>query len=178
MGCVLIGLIVAAVLVVVIGGAAALVASSDSGDTTTTTGKDTPAPTAKPPAQDVYKLGQTAHTGDFDITLHQVKDPYTPTNQFETPRPGNRYVAVEMEAKNTSGSNKTLSTLLGAEVTDSLNRPWDIALAGMDLPQLDGDVQAGQNRRGWIVFEVPQDAKGLKLRIKGDFTATGSVFQL
>lgn len=128
--------------------------------------------------QDVYAIGQTARTGDFDVTLHTVEDPYVPSNPFDRPGDGNRFVAVELTATNTSDVQKPLSTMLGAEVTDSLSRPWDVAFAGFDLPQLDGMVPAGESRRGWIVFEVPNDATGLRLRIKGNLTATGSLFAL
>lgn len=128
--------------------------------------------------QDVYAVGRTAHTGDFDVTLHQVQDPYAPTNQFETPQPGQRFVAVEVEVRNTGDERLAMSTLLGAEVTDSQNRPWNVALAGTDLPHLDGEVGPGEARRGWIVFGVAQDATGLQLRLKGNLTATGSLFEL
>src|SRR5690606_32296924 len=84
----------------------------------------------------------------------------------------------EVELRNTSDEVQTFSSLLGAEVTDSLNRPWDIGLAGFDLPQVDGDVPPGGARRGWMVFEVAEDSTGLLLRIMGNLTATGSVFAL
>jgi len=128
--------------------------------------------------QDVYTVGQTAHTGDFDVTLHQVTDPYSSSNPLERPQPNQRFVAVELEVANTGDAAQTLSTLLGTELTDSQNRPWDIALAGTDLPHLDGNVAPGEARRGWVVFDVAQDATGLRLRIKGNLTATGSLFQL
>lgn len=33
-------------------------------------------------------------------------------------------------------------------------------------------------RRGWVVFEVGDDATGITLRLKGGLTATGSLFDL
>lgn len=128
--------------------------------------------------QDVFAVGQTAHTGDFDVTLHTVTDPFTPASQFERPQANNRFVAVEVEVTNTSDENQVMSTLAGAELTDSQNRGWNIAIAGTDLPQLDGQVPPGDARRGWVVFEVAQDATDLRLRIKGNLTATGSLFDL
>jgi len=128
--------------------------------------------------QEVYAVGEWAHTSGFDVTVHQVQDPYVPTNEFETPQPGHRYVAVEVELRNTSDGMQTFSSLLGAEVTDSMNRPWDIGFAGFDLPQIDGDVPPGGARRGWMVFEVAEDSTELILRIKGSLTATGSLFAL
>jgi hypothetical protein len=52
------------------------------------------------------------------------------------------------------------------------------ARSATDLSQLDGEVGPGEARRGGIVFEVTQDATGLRLRLKGNITATGSLFEL
>lgn len=157
-------------------------ASSGNGTTddgTTDDGATTTAePTAEAEGQDVYQVGDTAHTADLDVTVHQVQDPFEPTNEFETPQAGMRFVAVESELTNADDEPITWSSIMGAELTDSENRPYTVALAGTDLPQLDGDVPAAGSRRGWVVFEVPQDATGLQLRIKGSITATGSLFDL
>jgi hypothetical protein len=128
--------------------------------------------------QDVYAVGDTAHTADLDVTVHTVQDPYQPTNEFETPQQGNRFVAVEAELTNSTDEPITWSSIAGAELTDEQNRPYTVALAGTDLPQLDGDVPARGARRGWVAFEVPEDATGLQLRIKGSLTAEGSLFGL
>lgn len=169
--------------IVVIGIVASIAAIGGSDDDTTTApgseaSADAPGGGRTAGGQDVYAVGQTAHTGDFDVTMHTVEDPFVSSNQFDRPSEGNRFVAVELTVTNTSDEQRTLSTLLGAEVTDSLSRVWDVALAGLDLPQLDGTVPPGESRRGWIVFEVPDDATGLRLRIKGNLTATGSLFAL
>ncbi len=139
-------------------------------------GSSKKAPSAISPSQATYTIGQTAHTGDFDVTLDTVENPYKPTNQFETPEAGQHFVALELTVKNNATEAKTMSTLLGAELQDSQSRPWGVALAGTNLPQLDGKVAVGESRRGWVVFNVADDAAGLKLRLKGNLTATGSVF--
>lgn len=128
--------------------------------------------------QEIFAVGDTSTTGDFEVTLHTVQDPFVPTNEFETPPDGQRFVAVEMTFTNTTDDNVPLSTLLGFELKDSENRPWDITIAGIDLPQLDGDVAANDSRRGWAVFAVAEDATGLTLRVKGSLTANGSLYQL
>lgn len=89
-----------------------------------------------------------------------------------------RYVAVEPNVVNTRDEVQSFSTLLGLELIDSLGQRWNIALAGMDRPKLDGDVAPGSNGRGWQVFEVPADATGLRLKVQGSLTATGIEFQL
>lgn len=140
--------------------------------------KDTSSGGSTPSAQTALAVGQTGHTGDLDITLNTVNDPFTPTNSFEKPGDGKRFVAVEVTAKNNSDKPLAFSSLIGVEVTDSEGRPWNIAIAGTDKPQLDGTVQPGEPRRGWMVFEVDQASSGLRLRVKGNLTATGVVFAL
>jgi hypothetical protein len=156
----------------------------DDDDTSTgttaseTTAEDSGTTAAPTEGQDVYQVGETAHTADLDVTVHAVQDPYEPANEFETPQAGMRFVAVEAELTNADDEPITWSSIMGAELTDDQNRPYTVALAGTDLPQLDGDVPAAGSRRGWVAFEVPQDATGLQLRIKGSVTATGSLFDL
>ncbi len=157
---VLVGLIIVGIVIAVAGG-----------------GSSKKATTSAPAAdQKTYTVGQTAHTGDFDVTLNTVENPYKPTNQFETAPAGQHFVALELTVKNTSTEKKPMSTLLGTELFDSQSRPWRVALAGTGRPQLDGDVAVGEARRGWVTFGVGDDASGLRLRLKGNLTATGSVF--
>ncbi len=127
---------------------------------------------------DDYAVGETGHTGDFDVTLHAVEDPLQPANEFDQPTPGNRLVGVEVTLTNTGDDPQTFSSLLAAELTDSLSRPWTVALAGLDRPQVDGDVPPGESRRGWMTFDVAEDADALRLRVKGNLTAEGAVFVL
>jgi Domain of unknown function (DUF4352) len=165
-GC-LVPLAIVLCVLVAIGIAIAIGGGDDDGDTETAQ-----------TTEDVHAVGETAHTADLDVTVLQAQDPFQPANELEGPQAGNRFVAVEAEMTNATDELITWSSAVGAELTDSENRPYTVALAGTDLPQLDGDVPAGGARRGWIVFEVPQDATGLQLRIKGSPTATGSLFDL
>jgi hypothetical protein len=140
------------------------------------------APAAEPagpaPSSGPLTVGSTDNTSGFDVTLLQYVDQWQSTNQFESPSAGMRYVAVELNMVNTRDEVQTFSTLLGLELIDSLGQRWNIALAGVDLPKLDGDVAPGSNIRGWQVFEVPADATGLRLKVQGSITASGIEFQL
>lgn len=164
----------------------AMIAAPAEDETGTASDSTTPAdaPAAELPAvgtaegQDIYAIGQTATTGGADVTVHTVTDPYVDPNQFATPNDGMRHVAVEVTITNPTDQLVTWSSILGAELTDSANRGWNITFAGTDLPGLDGDIPIQGERRGWLVFEVAADSTGLVVRIKGNLTATGSLFQL
>lgn len=153
------------------------VATSPPSPAPPTTG--TPDSTAPPTTKKATgSIGKTAHTGDFDVTLDTVQDPYTSTNQFDSIPAGQRFVAVEVTVKNTASDQKPISSLISFELTDSKSRPWKATFSGSDLPKIDGEVAAHDSRRGWVFFGVGTDATGLKLRVKGDFTSTGTVFTL
>lgn len=168
----LVGLGLIVLLVVV----AALMANTDDDGDDGASNSDTQADGAS--EKDVYAVGETATTSGMDVTVHEVVDPWDSSNEFETPQAGHRFVAVEATIASTSDELEPWSSLLGAELMDSESRPWDVALAGTDLPALDGDVPPDGERRGWVVFEVGEDAAGLMLRLKGSVTATGAVFDL
>jgi hypothetical protein len=54
-----------------------------------------------------YKIGQTATTSRFKVKVFGIQEPWTPTNQFDTPAAGNHYVAVDVQLKNTSKDQRT-----------------------------------------------------------------------
>jgi len=129
--------------------------------------------------EDVHDVGDTAHTADLDVTVHGIQDPWVSSNEFDTPLdPNNRFVAVEMTLENTSDEQQSFSTLLQVELIDGQDRGWDVALAGYELPGLDTTLVEGQPRRGFVVFEVPPDATDLQVRVLGELTANGSLFDL
>jgi len=152
------------------------VAAGGAGDDDNTSGDPTAGQSAG--GQDVYAIGQTAHTGDFDVTVHTLEDPFTP-GQFETPDAGHRFVGVELTVTNTGAEPLPFSTMMGVELLDQLDRRWNITIAGLDRPQIDAPTVApGEARRGWVVFSAPADATQFTLRVKGNITATGSLFAL
>jgi hypothetical protein len=146
------------------------------------TAASTTAPPTTIPSKAVYQVGETAKTADLEVTLNGATDPYTPANQVFTPQPGNRWVAVDVTVKNNGDHKVTFSTLALTELKDSQSQAWTVSLTGSAAdptkPQLDGDVVPGDSRRGIAVFEVPEAATGLTLRVKGEITASGAVWQI
>jgi hypothetical protein len=128
-----------------------------------------------PPPGAPLAIGETGQTGSFEVTVHDVEDPWVDTGEFpDQPRADHRFVAVEAEVTNLSDATEFL---FDVEVMDSLSRPYEPAFAGYDLPQLVGDVAPGGGRRGWVTFEVPDDAQELAMRVRGD-SDDGVVFDL
>jgi hypothetical protein len=127
-----------------------------------------------------YKLGDTAKTSDFQVTVFGVKDPQPPLNQFDQPQQGDRYVSVDLQVTNPGKNQASFSSLLGLHLLDAQNHQYNENIMASLTPSApDGEIAAGQSIRGFVVFEVPVGVTGgLKLRVQGSVTAAGAVFNL
>ena len=123
-----------------------------------------------------FKVGDEVKLGDWTVTVHEFKDPYPSTNEFLSPDKGNRFILVDAEVKNTSAKPETDSSLLCFKLQDSKSRKYDEALggAGQTPGPPEGEVGPNESARGNIVFEIPEDAKGLALKFKCDLLSDGT----
>lgn len=128
--------------------------------------------------EDTYAVGETAKTADLRVTVNTVEDPFVPTNEFDNPPEGQRFVGVEMTIDNAGDESAAFSSFGSVEVVDAENQAWDVAFTTSDQPSIDGDIPAGATRKGWLYLSVGEDATDLQLRVKGSFTANGAVFLL
>jgi hypothetical protein len=135
---------------------------------------------ASPVGAKTYKIGQTATTSGFKVKVFGIQEPWTPTNQFDTPLAGNHYAAVDVQLKNTSQNQQTFSALLGYHLIDGKNRQYDMALGciGLQPPAPQGQMPPKQPIRGFVCFQVPDGSTKLKLRVQGSITAEGALFKL
>ncbi len=131
-----------------------------------------------PQAKTVYKVGDTAKTGAFEVTVFGYRDPHPSANQFDKPAPGSRYVSVDVQVANPGSRQEVFSSIVGLHVVDTANRQYDIAITTGTPRAPDGQVPAGQAVRGIAVFEVPDGTTGLRLRVQGGLTASGAFFTL
>lgn len=126
----------------------------------------------------VFAVGETGTISDLQVTVHQVVDPWTSTVPQEVAPFGTRFVAVEMTLTNLSDQAQRFSTVLGLEVRDSQGRSSSVAFAGSELPSLEGQLEAGTSRTGTAVFQVPLDATGLQLQVRGTVITPAVVWQI
>lgn len=89
------------------------------------------------------------------------------------PNEGKKWVLVKTTTTNKGQEPKTLS--LGSfELIDSKNNSYDVALlAGAleDVHSPTGELKPGAAQQGEVAFELPKDAKGLKLLFKPNSSA-------
>ena len=139
-----------------------------------TTTTSVPSPSAASTIPGAPGVGSTAVTGSFEVTLLTVEDPVA-GNELFPPEEGNRFIGVELEMRNTSAEVQAFSSLLSVEVVDAEGQSWSPSLfAVSDRSTLDGDIPAGESRRGWIGFEVPVVSTGLRLFVAGDVFGGGT----
>lgn len=137
--------------------------------------------TASALSKNLYDVGDTAETGDFEVTVFGFTDPQPSVSEFVEPSPGMRFVSVDVQITNPeSKGQQTFSSLLGFHLLDDQNFQYseDFMDAGLTPGAPGGEIAAGQSIRGFVAFEVPEDASGLKLRVQGSITASGAVFNL
>ena len=155
-------------------------AVNEAADSLAVTDNASPAMAAGP-TKASYNVGDTATTGDFRVTVYGFKDPQPPASEFMTPRPGMHYVSVDVQMTNPDPKEQqSFSSLLGFHLIDGQNRQYneDFMDAGLTPGAPGGEIAAGQSVRGYVAFEVPDGTSGLKLRVQGNLTAAGAVFNL
>jgi hypothetical protein len=178
-------------LVVTVVGTASAVNTAVDDLNSTFPAAETPAPSAAAPASPpattaspskaVYNVGDTAKTGDFAVTVYGFKNPQPATNSIIQPDPGMHYVSVDVQLTNSDPkTQRAFSSMLGFHLVDAQNRQYDSDIfgAGLKPGAPDGMIAAGQSVRGLVAFEVPNGATGLKLRVQGNLTAAGALFNL
>jgi hypothetical protein len=166
------GAVVVFVLLIIVVVVIAAVGSKSSSKSSSRPGR--PAPAA------AYKVGDTAKTSDFKITVYAFKNPQPPVDAFNKPRAGYHFVSVDVQVTNPGSAQQTFSSLIGFHLLDAQNRQYDEDITGGGLtPNApDGQIAGGQSIRGFAVFEIPNGTTGLKFRAQGSITAAGAVFTL
>src|SRR5262249_25575516 len=113
-----------------------------------------PVATPTPPATAVhYKIGQTLQiNGTWQVTVASV--PTSPSDQRTKPKPGNSCLLIEMDMKNISSQQLTVSSLKQYTLRDTTGQTYtQTLLSGTISP--DGTLQAGADLKGTLTYEVP-----------------------
>lgn len=164
--------LVAGAVVLLVGFGAGLLLSANDDDTpaggTAVEGESamqrTP-PTTHQPAP--CALGDRIQSGGLQLVVQVVDDPFEGANAVVTAPAGKRWVATEVEVTNMSDGPVTLSEQNHFALRDPANARFKPTDTAEDLPALDGVLSPGQTRRGMVVFELPENARQLRLVFSG-----------
>lgn len=100
-------------------------------------------------------------------TLTKVVNPATPDSDFMKPKAGNKFVALEVRLENVGQAVYSDAPVNGATLIDGEGQQFNTSLFRVQEGQsLNGSVtiNAGDVRKGMIVFEVPEGAKLAKFQ--------------
>ncbi|MDP4095176.1 MAG: DUF4352 domain-containing protein, partial [Bacillota bacterium] len=85
---------------------------------------------------------------------------------------GKTYYLLDMTIKNNGSEEAAVSSLLLFELSDSDGNKYTLSIGGatelqsFKMSTLDGTIAPGKEMKGGLAFEIPENAKGLKLDIK------------
>lgn len=107
----------------------------------------------------IGKVGERVISRGLAVTIAQVIDPL-PRGQYNTPKPGFRWVAFDVIVEN-AGSSPLDYNPYFARLKTVDNREYTFGISSPDLKPLlqYGTHQPGESSRGWIGFEIQEDAQ-------------------
>ncbi len=126
-----------------------------------------------------FRIGDEVRLGTWSVKVYAVHDPQPqpPGVQIVVPRPGRRWVGVDVEVKNLGSEPDYVSALGCFSVRDAQHHDGDEVLwSGVRPGPPDGEVEPNDARRGVLVFDVPRTARGLRLRFECEPFSTGAAF--
>jgi|RhiMethySRZTD1v2_1073278.scaffolds.fasta_scaffold06756_5 uncharacterized protein DUF4352 len=134
--------------------------------TTPTTPVTTPTATetAPPPLPDkLYKLGESAKANDYNLTVDNVQEC---KRKWSAPKKGNIFLGVEATVESL-GDKQFLASPTHAKVIDSQSLTYNslgyASTTNCDPTFKFTQLAKGEKAKGWLIFEVPKAASGLKM---------------
>ncbi len=115
------------------------------------------------------KIDKTVKVGDVEYTVSAIK--FNKGGDLFEAEEGNTYLMIDMNVKNNTDEEQPLSSIMMFELKDGSGKTYDISLIGSatldeeKIEMIDGSVAAKAERRGGIVYEIPESTTGLTLTI-------------
>ncbi|MFJ9845405.1 DUF4352 domain-containing protein [Kitasatospora sp. NPDC101155] len=125
-------------------------------------GKSTDTPKAPAKVADTIALKSTDTGNTADVTAVKVVDPAESANEYLKPADGKRYVAVQFQIKATGAQAYSEAPFSSAKVVDTQGQAYGASLAETKAGpafQTPTNIAPGDTGKGFVTFEVPNDAK-------------------
>lgn len=130
----------------------------------TATAAPTPTPTARKMKKKIYKVGETAKAHDYTLTVSAVR-PCKNKYYFSKPKKGwiwlGTEVSIQSLAKKPFFANPGSAQLIDGD--GIAHNPTFQVTKDCNPPLSSTELAKGEKAKGWIVFEVAEDSKNLKL---------------
>lgn len=159
------------------GGSSTPSTQTGSSDTNTTAEKAAPVPAAK--------IGDTVTDKDMDFAVTNFTTAKTLGSSFTKKDAQGTFQVISLKITNQSKETKTIDSSM-FQLTDSQGRTFDRSVEGQSAQGFSEggfdlflqQVQPGLSVNGDIVFDIPADATGLQLVVKGSVFSSGKKIQL
>nr|BBH94645.1 hypothetical protein KTA_28440 [Thermogemmatispora argillosa] len=138
----------------------------------TSAGKSTGATATSAPANQHFKVGQAVKVGDtWLVTVLGTKT--SDGDEFSHPKAGHTYLLIDVSLKNLSNSEQEVSSLMNFTLRDSSGQQMDVAIVSSAPKSPDGKVEAGEQIRGTLAYEVPRSEHQYTLAFVSDLLDSG-----
>lgn len=118
-----------------------------------------------------FKAGDQVKVGDtYVVTVNSVKT--SEGDDVFQPKSGNVFLIVDVTVKNVSSKEQDLSSILQFTLKDATGQKYDETIVS-NATAPDGKVEAGDQVRGQLAYEVPAAQKSFTLAFEADIISGG-----
>lgn len=163
-----------------IGGSGNNSASSSKGDSSSDSKT-----VAKESSKPIAKIGEPVTDKDLDFTVIKITTAKALGNTYTRKDAQGTFQIINLKIANQGKETKTIDSSM-FQLTDSKGRTFDRSIEGQSAKGMSEggldlflqQVQPGLSVNGDIVFDIPADATGLQLIVKGSVFSSGQKIQL
>jgi hypothetical protein len=115
-------------------------------------------------AEKRFRVGERAEAPDYALEVESVRE-CKPTYHFSKPRPENFWLGIELVVESTSDT-RVWASPFHAKLVDAEGVSYRFSMVSTrdcDPGLMAGELDKHQRAVGWVIFEVPQDARAFEL---------------
>ncbi len=115
---------------------------------------------------------QQIGAADYTIVVGKLEDPATAVAAYKPKLKDGRLVAVELTFENVKGGDALDVNLANLVIIDDKNLLYPAYVGARDGEVKSPGLKKGEKVTGWAAFEIPKDAKAIKVRYTVGLLAT------
>lgn len=124
-----------------------------------------------------YKIGDIIELKNFEFKVNKLYK--VQSDEYNKPKEGNEYLAVECTFHNVSKTEQAISSVLLFKIINENKEEFQESLVGGTAAkekQLDGIIGPDKILTGVYIVEIPKGEKGLSLQVNKTFVKENDVF--
>ena len=149
----------------------AALANSDEAPAVSTAAATVRAPVVGESESRVYAVGELAQATDFEMKILSVRE--CKVDEFHQPQAGHIKLGVDAWFRGTTDREVPINPF-NATLTDSEGNSYNMAFGGCSPGLQSARLRKDDEARGFISFEIPRQARSLKLEFRPFVLRTGN----